>query len=580
MQNELGFEASRLIHEGDHCRVYRAVRRDGEPVVLKVLEAEPPSPEGIARFRREYELTSKLDAPSIVRVRGFEEQGGRYAIVLEDFGGESLDRLAQSRHFELAEKLAIAIAATEALGALHERGVVHNDVSPANFVYNPKTGVLKIIDLGAATTLGHAPQKERTCSMLDFRSDLDALGETLYDLFTGDPPFSPDDATERVFCPFTRKPGDPRPKYPTIPEALSGVLMRLLATTPNAHQSTSSIKADLVRCQRELFENGTLVRFPNAPPGSSPTSPSRDVHGAQISLENAQRHHEMEQQLAERTEELRKKNIELQEALDRLRTTQAQLVQSEKMASLGRLTVGIVHEIKNPLNFVNNFAQTNVDLVAELEETLASTPKTALSEVADVLADLRTSSDKIVEHGKRADGIVRSMMQHASGASGVPHEVDLNALVEDYVKLSYHGSRADAQPFELRIERDYDDTVGRVSVVSQDLGRVLVNLFSNALYSVGEKKRKSATGYVPTLHVSTRREGKSVKIEIRDNGLGIAAKVQSRIFEPFFTTKPGNAGTGLGLSLSHEIVVKGHGGKIGFESVEGDHATFVLTLPA
>jgi histidine kinase len=297
-----------------------------------------------------------------------------------------------------------------------------------------------------------------------------------------------------------------------------------------------------------------------------------------ISLENAQLYREMEQRVLERTEELRKKNINLQQAIEELKTTQAQLVQSEKMASLGRLTVGIAHEIKNPLNFVNNFAQVNVELVQEIEETGSGA---TIDEVSDILADVRANSEKIAAHGKRADDIVRSMMQHASGATGIRQPTDLNALLEDYIKLSYHGSRGDSRGENpVHIERDYDPSVGMVEIVAQDFGRVIVNLLNNALYAIGEKQHRSDPRYVPTIQVASRRRGKTVELSIRDNGTGIPVSVRDRIFEPFFTSKPGNVGTGLGLSLSYDIVVNGHGGSITFDSVEGEHATFRIALPA
>ena len=292
-----------------------------------------------------------------------------------------------------------------------------------------------------------------------------------------------------------------------------------------------------------------------------------------VALHNALAYQAMVQREAQQTEALAKERLQLE-------TARAQLMQSEKMASLGRLTVGIAHEIKNPLNFINNFAQLNVELVDEIAETIAAKPKTLASEITDVLSEIRAGSDKIAEHGQRADSIVRGMMQHATGASGVRQAVDLNALLEDYVKLSYHSSRADSQPFELRLERDYDPNVGKVSVIVQDLARVFVNLFSNALYALGEKKRTAEPGFVAMLAVTSKREGSCVKITIRDNGTGVPEHVRAHIFDPFFTTKPGNAGTGLGLSLSRDIIVNGHGGTIELSTVLGEHTTFTITLPA
>ena len=272
------------------------------------------------------------------------------------------------------------------------------------------------------------------------------------------------------------------------------------------------------------------------------------------------RNQELERLVAERTADLR--------------AAQAQLVHQEKMASLGALTAGIAHEIKNPLNFINNFAALTRELVGELEE------ETDPEEIEALLADLALNAAKIEEHGKRADGIVRAMMQHARGGSRERETVDLNALVAEYVDLAYHGKRAQTPDFNAEIEEDLDAAVGKVEVVPQEIGRVLLNLIGNAFDAVYEQAARVNGQYVPTVTVSTRRVGEAVEIRVEDNGPGIAEDVRAKIFEPFFTTKPTGSGTGLGLSLSYDIVTQGHGGALTVEREAGQGVAFVVTLPA
>ena len=273
---------------------------------------------------------------------------------------------------------------------------------------------------------------------------------------------------------------------------------------------------------------------------------------------------------------------DVEATLDHLKTTQAQLIQSEKMASLGQLTAGIAHEIKNPLNFVNNFAELTQELTDELTQELQAYPpdNPVLETVQEILADIRLNCQKINEHGRRADGIVRAMMQHARGGERVRRETAVNALVEEYVNLAYHGMRASRPDFNVTIERAYDEGVGAVALVAQEMGRVLINLLNNAFYAVQEKQLTADLSYTPTISVGTQRIGAWVEIRIGDNGPGIGAGFREKIFEPFYTTKPAGEGTGLGLSLSYDIVTQGHGGTMTVESEEGKGATFVMTLPA
>lgn len=258
-----------------------------------------------------------------------------------------------------------------------------------------------------------------------------------------------------------------------------------------------------------------------------------------------------------------------------LLATQAQLIQSEKMASLGELTAGIAHEIQNPLNFVNNFAEVNTELIDELN---AEIEKGHVQEALILTKSLRENELKIVHHGKRADSIVKGMLQHSRASSGQRELTDINALIDEYQRLAYHGLRAKDKSFQVTVHTQYDDQVGKIPIVPQDLGRVVLNLFTNASYAVVEKRRLEKA-YEPTVWITTRSQHNHIEIQIRDNGTGIPERALTKIFQPFFTTKPTGKGTGLGLSMSYDIIVKNHGGDLRVETEEGKGSTFIIVLP-
>ena len=267
---------------------------------------------------------------------------------------------------------------------------------------------------------------------------------------------------------------------------------------------------------------------------------------------------------------------EVEAALAELRAAQQQLVQSEKLASLGALTAGIAHEIKNPLNFVNNFAALSRELAAELAAELDAGADPGV--VHELLADLQSNAERIEAHGRRADSIVRGMMQHARGGKGEREPVDLNGLVEEHLTLAYHGRRAQVPDFNVALERDYAGDLDPVEVVPQDIGRVLINLINNAFDAVTARAATDGPPFAPAVRVATARVPGGVEVRVGDNGTGVPEEVSGRVFEPFFTTKPAGQGTGLGLSMSHDIVEHGHGGRLRVES-PGEGATFVVTLP-
>ena len=270
---------------------------------------------------------------------------------------------------------------------------------------------------------------------------------------------------------------------------------------------------------------------------------------------------------------------EIEKAYHELKVTQSQLIQSEKMASLGELTAGIAHEIQNPLNFVNNFSEVNIELLNELKDgPLKKLPEEDKKEANEIVEDLSRNLQKITHHGKRADAIVKGMLQHSRSSSGAKEPTDINALADEYLRLAYHGLRAKDKDFNATMKTDFDETIGNINIIPQDIGRVVLNLINNAFYVVYEKKKQQRGGYEPTVSVSTKRIGNAVEIKVSDNGNGIPKKVLDKIFQPFFTTKPTGQGTGLGLSLSYDII-KAHGGEIKVETKEGEGSEFIIQLP-
>jgi signal transduction histidine kinase len=280
----------------------------------------------------------------------------------------------------------------------------------------------------------------------------------------------------------------------------------------------------------------------------------------------------LEQLVEERTEELK-------QSIAHLKATQEQLIQSEKMASLGELTAGIAHEIQNPLNFVNNFSELSTELIDEMKDELDHGD---IKEAIAISEDIKQNLEKINHHGKRADSIVKGMLQHSRNSGNIKEATDINALADEYMRLAYHGLRAKDKSFNSNLESDFDDTIEPVEVIPQDIGRVILNLFTNAFYAVSEKKENlqetDFQTYEPTVSVTTKKTGESIHVSVRDNGDGIPKEALNKIFQPFFTTKPTGKGTGLGLSMSYDII-KAHGGTLEVKTEKGKYTEFTIILP-
>ena len=286
--------------------------------------------------------------------------------------------------------------------------------------------------------------------------------------------------------------------------------------------------------------------------------------------------------LQKQKEETDKQKTKAEQTLEELKSAQVQLVQREKMASLGELTAGIAHEIQNPLNFVNNFSDVNKELIVELKTEIK---KGNIEEINSIADDIEANEEKINHHGKRADAIVKGMLQHSRSSSGVKEPTDINALCDEYLRLAYHQLRAKDKSlsagqagFNATLKTDFDETIGNINIIPQDIGRVILNLLNNAFYAVDEMNKQQLDGYEPTVSLTTKKMGDKVEIAVKDNGNGIPQNVIDKIFQPFFTTKPTGQGTGLGLSLSYDIV-KAHGGEIKVDTKEGERSEFIIHLP-
>jgi ligand-binding sensor domain-containing protein/signal transduction histidine kinase len=348
-------------------------------------------------------------------------------------------------------------------------------------------------------------------------------------------------------------------------------------------------RARLLRQERERAERREAeLRAETAEAEQRKASAEADrqrAEAAVLKAENERKAAELERtrEVEAANAKLAAANSQLETSLRELKATQAQLVQSEKLASLGQLTAGIAHEIKNPLNFVNNFADLSVELAQELRDEMTEAPDKpaaqVLDEVGDLIDDLQENCRRIREHGQRADRIVRSMLLHSRGGSSERGRVDLARFIDEYANLAFHGARANDSDFNVEIVKDFADDTGEVEVVPQEFGRVLINLLTNAFHAVQKRAAGAEPGFAPTVTLRTRRDGDVVRIDVEDNGTGIPDAVKGRIFEPFFTTKPTGEGTGLGLSLAHDIVTGVHNGSMSVDSVDGEGTTFHVALP-
>lgn len=295
-----------------------------------------------------------------------------------------------------------------------------------------------------------------------------------------------------------------------------------------------------------------------------------------ILLRNNRQKEKVNRQLSEQKKMVSQEKVKVECALKELEITQTQLVQSEKMASLGELTAGIAHEIQNPLNFITNFSQVSDELVDDMKRALESNNR---EEALAISQTIKQNLERINHHGKRADATVKGMLYHSRTSSGNKEPTDINALVDEYFRLTIHGLKAKDRSFNATMKSEYDPSIGEINIIPQEIGRVLLNLLSNAFYAVNDKKKQLKDGYEPIINVSTKNHSKYAEIKISDNGTGIPEKVREKIFQPFFTTKPSGIGTGLGLSLAYDIITKGHAGKINVETKEGEGTMFTILLP-
>src|SRR5256885_750728 len=305
------------------------------------------------------------------------------------------------------------------------------------------------------------------------------------------------------------------------------------------------------------------------------------VSQTSTAINNASFYQALEWERQSLEEKVRERTRELSRSLEELRAAQDRLIQTEKLASLGQLTAGIAHEIKNPLNFINNFSALSSELVEELNDVLmpAALDDKMREEIDELTYMLKGNLEKVVQHGRRADSIVKNMLLHSREGLGEHRQADINAIVEESLNLAYHGARAEKSGFNITLRRDFDPTAGLIDLFPQEITRVFLNLISNGFYAATKRKQAGDEAFEPTLSATTKSLGNKVEIRIRDNGTGIPKEVKEKMFNPFFTTKPAGEGTGLGLSMSHDIIVKQHGGTIDVTTEPGAFTEFVITLP-
>jgi len=284
----------------------------------------------------------------------------------------------------------------------------------------------------------------------------------------------------------------------------------------------------------------------------------------------------LENKVEERTKELKLSNKELATVLENLKLTQAQLIQREKMASLGELTAGVAHEIQNPLNFINNFSEVNLEMTEEMEKEIE---QGNWEESKSFTTSIKENIQKVLQHGRRADAIIKGMLQHSRVSTGQMESTDINALADEYLQLCYIAFQSKNKDLNVNLVKGYDISIGKISVVPQDMGRALVNLYNNAFYAVYEKAKTKSTGFIPEVSISTRLMGKNLEIRVKDNGIGIAPELLTKIYQPFFTTKPAGQGTGLGLSLCYDIITKEHGGELSVVAKANESTEFIIRLP-
>jgi two-component system NtrC family sensor kinase len=344
---------------------------------------------------------------------------------------------------------------------------------------------------------------------------------------------------------------------------MSPELQKISAVITNATGLSEADKESILKALKEAEKNRAMLQF-------KLERIEKDRHTLSVMLE------ESIEDLQKKSTTIEEANKTLTQTVNDLKATQAQLIQSEKMASLGELTAGIAHEIQNPLNFVNNFSEVSSELIDEMTEALEKKDTEGATAIAN---EIKMSLEKINLHGKRAEGIVKSMLQHSRTSTGKKEPTDINALADEYLRLAYHGMRAKEKSFNATIKTDFDERIGLVKIISQDIGRVILNLITNGFYALNEKKKLNNDHYEPILTLTTKKIGEKIEICVGDNGTGIPQKAIDKIFQPFFTTKPTGQGTGLGLSLSYDIVTKSHDGELTVETKEGESTRFRIILP-
>lgn len=567
-----GIEIEKKIYQNPSTTVYTGKRlKDGTAVVLKTIRSEYPKK--VALLKHEYEMLLRLQGSNKVYL---EPTVDGPTLVTEGEAGTPLaDFFGHGPGMET--KLEIAGRLAKALADIHRHGIFHKNISPTNILIYDDHSV-RYIDFALASdktreyqglyephqipgTHAYMPPEQtgRTDQAMDFRGDLYALGAVLYHFFTDKPPFPEHDPVALVHHHLSTEPIPPHRRQESLPKKLSFIIQRLLQKQPDCrYPDAAALAEDLEALLLEWRDSGGKEAGQNGN-GDHP----RDLEF--LTKENDR----LKRLLEEKNREVLQK--------------QEQLLKQEKMASIGTITAGIAHELKNPLNFINNFSGLCRELTDEFSELLEREGSPLKAEVKDefqdLLATLRKNTEIINKHGKRADTIIQSMLMLSRNTPAQAVSTDLNALVDEYIGFAYHGMQAKHKALGLTIRKSFDPKIGKVCVFPQTISRVFLNIINNACYAVLGKRKRHGDGFNPQIHVATKDLGDTIRVSIRDNGDGIPDAILAKIFTPFFTTKPIGEGTGLGLAICHDIVVNEHGGSLKVDTEPGSHTEFIITLP-
>lgn len=580
-----GFDVYELIHENEYSQIYRARRQyDQIAVSIKVLLSHLSLAQRNQRLMNEFTFLNELDSKNIVRAIDLISYGETFILVLEPLPSETLACYIKKEVLNLESNLEIALQVAQGLVDIHEKEIVHRRFNPRN-VFIDKEGMIKIIDFGLASfcmddvlkpsklekmselVLYRSPEQVMRMEFpIDFLSDIYSLGVTLYQLFTGMLPYSAD-SIEKLYQYYKdQNPPPPHVVNAKIPKRLSHLIMKCIEKNPNDRYRDSKL------ILQELEE---LIHQIREPDSLSEKGVLELEQGKMSSFEVDPLHfHSFAQSNEIENSEIVEK---LQEAEKEIHFLHEQLIQKDKLASLGMLTASIAHELKNPLNFIINYGQLANQSMEEFRTSIKEIDEKKREELMNICDDMVENLEAISTHGSRASNIIKGMLAHSHHGSNEMESININSLIENAVELAYHAFQKKEPLFNVNFKTNFDSKIKPIKGLSGELIRVFINLTDNSCYALSKKLKKIQ--FTPLIEIETIANEESVTVIYKDNGLGISKEDVKKVFAPFYTTKSSGAGTGLGLSITNDIIVNQHHGSISVDSVEGEFTQFTINLP-